>query len=232
MCPIKNGCDAGYMIYKYNNHSNKSNQTRVTDAKEGTEDFHSQSATSDKQSKDLADQETIFHQSLKSAHGTKRHHSKNTNRIDAIGLKRLGKNKAILLNNISLSIPGGALVAVVGASGAGKSTLLNAISGFQLPQKGKVLYGGQDYYRDLSVYRKQVGYVPQDNIVHQNLTVEQALHYAAQMRLPITYTKKSIKLRISEVLNAVDLTPRRHMQISKLSGRSEETSFYCTRVTR
>jgi ABC-type multidrug transport system ATPase subunit len=206
------------MIHKYDNHFNKSNLIRAADAKEETKDSYSQSATSDKQSKDLADQETISHQSLKSAHGTKRHHSLHTIRIDAIGLKRLGKHKAILLNNISLSIPGGALVAVVGASGAGKSTLLNAISGFQVPQRGKVLYGGRDYYRDLSVYRKQVGYVPQDNIVHQNLTVERALYYAAQMRLPISYTKKSIKHRISEVLNAVDLTPRRHMQISKLSG--------------
>jgi ABC-type multidrug transport system ATPase subunit len=206
------------MIHKYNDHFNNSNQIYAIDAGEETKDVHSQSATSDKQSKDLADQETISHQSLKSAHSTKNNHSQHTIRIDAIGLKRLGKNKAILLNNISLSIPGGALVAVVGSSGAGKSTLLNAISGFQVPQRGKVLYGGQDYYRDLSVYRKQLGYVPQENIVHQNLTVERALYYAAQMRLPISYTKKSIKQHISEVLNTVDLTAQRHMRISKLSG--------------
>jgi ABC-type multidrug transport system ATPase subunit len=218
MGPIKNECDVGYMIHKHNDHFNKNNRIRMKNAKGETKDSHSQSAISDKQSKDLADQEATSYQFPQSAHGTKRHHSQHTIRIDAIGLKRLGKNRAILLNNISLSIPGGALVAVVGASGAGKSTLLNVISGFQVPQKGKVLYGGRDYYRDLSVYRKQVGYVPQENIVHQNLTVERALYYAAQMRLPIGYTKKDIKQRISEVLDAVDLTARRHMRVNKLSG--------------
>ena len=104
------------------------------------------------------------------------------------------------------------------ALASGKSTLLNALGGFQVPQIGKVLYGGQDYYRDLSVYRKQLGYVPQDNIVHQNLTVERALYYAAKMRLPVSYNNKRIKQRINEVLDDVDLTAQRHLRVNKLSG--------------
>src|SRR2546421_3648656 len=179
------------MIYMYNDHLNDSDKTRVVEARGDAGDTH--------------------YQSTKLAPDTKHHNSQNNIRIDAVGLKRLGKNKVVLLNNISLSIPGGALVAVVGSSGAGKSTLLNALSGFQVPQIGKVLYGGQDYYLDLSVYRKQLGYVPQDNIVHQNLTVERALYYAAKMRLPVSYTNKRLKQRINEVIDDVDLTAQRRL---------------------
>jgi ABC-type multidrug transport system ATPase subunit len=168
--------------------------------------------------KDLVDKSTVSYQSTRLTPDGMHEDSQKGIRIDAVGLKKVGRNKVVLLNNVSLSIPGGALVAVVGGSGAGKSMLLNALSGFQLPQTGKVLYGGQDYYRDLSVYRKQLGYVPQDNLVHQNLTIERALYYAARMRLPVSYTNQRIKQRINEVLDDVDLTAQRHLRVNKLSG--------------
>src|SRR2546429_2376713 len=198
---------------------NNSDKMPVERARGDTRNTHYQFAMSDrKYNKSLADQDTVYKQSMGPAPGRMHQNRQNNIRIDAVGLKRLGKNKVVLLNNISLSIPGGALVAVVGSSGAGKSTLLNALSGFQVPQIGKVLYGGQDYYLDLSVYRKQLGYVPQDNIVHQNLTVERALYYAAKMRLPVSYTNRWIKQRINEVLDDVDLTVQRRLRVNKLSG--------------
>src|SRR5260370_12894519 len=184
------------MVHTYDDHHNNSDKIRVVEAKEDTRDTH--------------------YQSTKSAPDRKRYNSQKNIRIDAVGLRKVGKNKVVLLNDISLSIPGGALVAFVGSSGSGKSTLLNALSGFQVPQIGKVLYGGQDYYRDLSVYRKQLGYVPQDNIVHQNLTVERALYYAAKMRLPVGYTNKRIKQRINEVIDDVNLTAHRPLLVNKL----------------
>src|SRR5260370_4129272 len=186
------------MVHTYDDHHNNSDKIRVVEAKEDSRDTH--------------------YQSTKSAPDRKRYNSQKNIRIDAVGLRKVGQNKVVLLNDISLSIPGGALVAFVGSSGSGKSTLLNALSGFQVPQIGKVLYGGQDYYRDLSVYRKQLRYLPQDNIVHQNLTVERALYYAAKMRLPVSYTNKWIKQRINEVLDDVDLTAQRHLRVNKLSG--------------
>ena len=139
-------------------------------------------------------------------------------RIDAIDLNLVSKKRAVLLNNISLSIPAGSLVAIVGSFGAGKSTLINTLTGFQYAQSGKVLYNGYNFYQHASIFREQLGYVPQDDIVHPGLTVERALYYAAKMRLPAKYTRQQLQERIDAVLQAVDLTERRTLLISKLSG--------------
>ncbi|GER86245.1 hypothetical protein KDW_04070 [Dictyobacter vulcani] len=124
----------------------------------------------------------------------------------------------VLLNDISLSIPPGALVGVVGSSGAGKSTLMNALSGFRFAQHGHVFYNQLELYQHTSCLREQIGCVPQDSIVHYSLTVDHALYYTAKMRLPATYTKQQIHQRIDEVLAAVGLIERRNVLISKLSG--------------
>jgi ABC-type multidrug transport system ATPase subunit/pSer/pThr/pTyr-binding forkhead associated (FHA) protein len=139
-------------------------------------------------------------------------------RIDALNLKKYGNNHVTLLNNISLSIAPRKFVAVVGGSGAGKSMLLNALSGLRPAQDGKVLYNGQDYYRNLAAFNTQLGYVPQDDIVHRDLTLERALFYAARMRLPNDFTEEQIQQRIDEVLEDVEMTGRRKLLIKKLSG--------------
>jgi ABC-type multidrug transport system ATPase subunit/pSer/pThr/pTyr-binding forkhead associated (FHA) protein len=139
-------------------------------------------------------------------------------RLDAINLRKVGTRGVTLLNNISLSIPPRAFVALVGGSGAGKSTLMDALSGLRPAEDGKVLYNGQDYYQNLGAFNTQIGYVPQDDIVHRDLTVERALYYAAKMRLPSDFTMEQIWQRISEVLDDVELTERRHLLIKKLSG--------------
>src|SRR5207237_6236131 len=109
-------------------------------------------------------------------------------------------------------------VALVGRSGAGKSTLMVAVNDLRPAHQGKVLYNGQDYYRNLAVFSSQLGYVPQDDIVHRDLTVERALFYAAKMRLPGDFTNAQIRQRINEVLEDVEMTARRKLLISKLSG--------------
>ena len=142
----------------------------------------------------------------------------NSIRIDAHNLKKVSANQATLLNGISLSIPPRAFVALVGGSGAGKTTLLDALSGLRPVQQGQVLYNGQDYYGNLAAFNTQIGYVPQDDIVHRDLTVERALYYAARIRLPKDFTSEQIWQRIGEVLEDVELTERRKLLIKKLSG--------------
>ncbi len=139
-------------------------------------------------------------------------------RIDAVNLRQYGTNHVTLLNNISLSIPPRKFVAVVGGSGAGKSTLMKALNGLRPAAEGQVLYNGQDYYRNMAAFNTQIGYVPQDDIVHRDLTVERALYYAARMRLPSDFTAEQIRQRIDEVLDDVEMTPRRKLLIKSLSG--------------
>ncbi len=139
-------------------------------------------------------------------------------RIDALNLKKVGNNNIVLLNDISLVIPPRKFVAIVGGSGAGKSTLMDALNGLRLAQNGTVLYNGVNYYNNLAVFNTQLGYVPQDDIVHRDLTVERALYYAARLRLPSDFSNQQVRWRIDEVLEDVEMTERQHLLVSKLSG--------------
>ena len=139
-------------------------------------------------------------------------------RIDALQLKKVGNNRTVLINDISIAIPARKFVALVGGSGAGKSTLMDALNGLRPAQTGTVLFNGKDYYHHLAAFSTQLGYVPQDDIIHRDLTVEKALYFAAKLRLPSDMTRDQIKGRIDEVLDDVEMTHRRHLLISKLSG--------------
>ncbi|HET9918888.1 MAG TPA: ATP-binding cassette domain-containing protein, partial [Ktedonobacteraceae bacterium] len=140
--------------------------------------------------------------------------------IKAFQLKRTvmkdGKHVP-LLNDISLAIPACSFVALVGASGAGKSTLMDALNGVR-PVDGKVYYDGKDYYASFEAFRAQIGYVPQDDIVHRELTVERALSYAARLRLPDDFSSMQIRQRVNEVLHDVEMYEHRSKLITKLSG--------------
>ncbi len=142
----------------------------------------------------------------------------NSVRIEARNLKRYSNNQAILLNDISFTIPARKFVALLGGSGAGKTTLMNALSGFRRQDEGEVLYNGQDYYKYLDAFKTQIGYVPQEDIVHRELNIERALYYGAKMRLPEDFSDVEITQRINEVLEDVDLVKRGSQPINSLSG--------------
>ncbi|MBO0796045.1 MAG: ATP-binding cassette domain-containing protein, partial [Ktedonobacteraceae bacterium] len=139
-------------------------------------------------------------------------------RIDALHVTKRGNQQVILLNDLSFAIPPRKFVALVGGSGAGKSTLMDALNGQRPAQQGTILYNGQDYYKHLAAFSAQLGYVPQDDIIHRELTVERALYYAAKLRLPDDFTREQIKQRIEEVLEDVEMKRQRHLLVNKLSG--------------
>jgi ABC-type multidrug transport system ATPase subunit/pSer/pThr/pTyr-binding forkhead associated (FHA) protein len=146
------------------------------------------------------------------------HDESNSVRIDALQLRKVGNKQTILLNDITLAIPPRKFVALVGGSGTGKSTLMDALNGLRPAQSGTVLYNGQNYYKNLAAFSTQLGYVPQDDIIHRDLTVERALYYAARLRLPSDFTNDQIQQRINEVLEDVEMSFRRKLLVSKLSG--------------
>lgn len=139
-------------------------------------------------------------------------------RIDAIKLRRVVGSGQVILHDISICIHPREFIAVVGVSGAGKSTLVSAISGFRPADHGRVLFNGVDYYRNLASFRSTLGYVPQDDIIHPELTVHRALSYAAQLRMPKGVSGAERQQRIEEVLRDLQLVERRDVPIHRLSG--------------
>ncbi len=142
-------------------------------------------------------------------------------RLDGIELLREVKtNKGIkvILDNVSLTILPREFVALVGGSGAGKSTLMDALNGSRRASKGRVLINGDDLYQHYDAYRREMGYVPQADILHTSLTVQHALTYTAMLRLPPDTRKIEIQHRIDDVLDIVDMVDQKDVQISKLSG--------------
>ncbi len=138
-------------------------------------------------------------------------------RLDALHLTRRVDHGRLILDDVSLSIAPREFVAIVGASGSGKSTLLNALSGFD-PAEGHVLLNGDDFYLHFDLYRSLIGYVPQDDIIHRELPVGQALRYAAQLRLPHDTSEGEIESRIERVLAEVEMEAQHDQIVGRLSG--------------
>jgi len=140
-------------------------------------------------------------------------------RIDAWGLVRevVGKNRRSrrLLDDISLAIEPGQFVALVGGSGAGKSTLMRTLLGIEPLTSGAVYVNGDDLRRNFGLYRTQIGYVPQDDIVHRELTVAEVLTYAAKLRLP---SDTDVDAVVEKTLNDIEMGDRRDVLVSNLSG--------------
>lgn len=124
----------------------------------------------------------------------------------------------MLLDHVSFPVPEKCLLAVVGPSGAGKSTLLNALTGQRPADRGTVLYDGRDLYRDYAELRQRIGLVPQDDILHPQLTVRAALSYAAELRFPQDTARTERRARVDEVVRELGLEQRAGQPVHSLSG--------------
>ncbi|MFE5880363.1 FHA domain-containing protein [Streptomyces hydrogenans] len=123
-----------------------------------------------------------------------------------------------LLDEVSFPVGEKTLLAVVGPSGAGKSTLLGALTGQRPADRGTVLYDGRDLYRDYAELRQRIGLVPQDDILHLQLTVRRALAYAAELRFPGDTAPAERHARVEEVIGELGLAERADQPIHSLSG--------------
>ncbi|MEJ2208363.1 MAG: FHA domain-containing protein [Anaerolineae bacterium] len=141
-------------------------------------------------------------------------------RLDALRIEKWYTKTANILKQVTISIYPKEFVALVGASGAGKSTLMNALTGFN-PANGErsvVLVNGKNLYTHMDEYRSEMGYVPQEDIIHRELTVYKALDYAAQLRMPADTTKKERHERVMEVIEELGLVRQKDNLMTALSG--------------
>ena len=124
-----------------------------------------------------------------------------------------------LLHDVSLTIYPSEFVGLMGPSGAGKSTLISALNGYMRPSSGVVFFNGMDLYGNYDLFRGQIGYVPQDDIVHRELSVYQALYYNARLRLPADYSDEEIHRRIGVVLEQLGLQGTEDVRIGSAETR-------------
>ena len=134
------------------------------------------------------------------------------------------KNQFVALNDVSLRIPTGVSVAILGKSGSGKSTLMHAISGLDRPQQGEVIIDGQDILKlkqkQVDEFRaRKIGFIFQSFFVQGNESV------ADNVSLPLEIVKTPRGLReskINEALKAVDLYEKRKNRAKDLSGGQKQ----------
>ncbi|MEU7006440.1 FHA domain-containing protein [Streptomyces sp. NPDC046332] len=128
------------------------------------------------------------------------------------------QGRKTLLEGVSFPVGQKCLLAVVGPSGAGKSTLLGALTGQRPADHGTVFYDGRDLYRDYAELRQRIGLVPQDDILHLQLTVKKALTYASELRFPEDTAADERRARVDEVIGELGLGERVDQPIHSLSG--------------
>lgn len=140
----------------------------------------------------------------------------------SLGVTARSITKAIqsvtILDDISIKLEPGEFVGLLGPSGAGKTTLLDALNGLRPATSGTVLINDDPLYDQYDRLRHFIGYVPQDDIIHTELTVRKALTFAAQLRLPSDVTKDELKRAVDETLETLELSHRADVPIRLLSG--------------
>ncbi len=141
-----------------------------------------------------------------------------TGGLDVRGVTWTIEGNKTLLENISFTARPGTLTAVIGPSGAGKSTLAKQIAGYTHPSSGTVSFEGHNIHADYASLRSRIGMVPQDDVVHGQLTVNQALMYAAELRLPPDTTTQDRQQVVEQVLSELEMTQHANTRVDKLSG--------------
>jgi len=116
------------------------------------------------------------------------------------------------LQNVNIAEQGGKLIGLMGASGSGKSTLLNVLNGSEKPSSGRVLINGIDIHQDPEKVRGIIGYIPQDDLLVEDLTVFENLYYAARLCFRY-YNKEEIITLVEQTLLSLGLTEIRDLKV-------------------
>jgi ABC transport system ATP-binding/permease protein len=148
-------------------------------------------------------------------------HDLSASRITAQHITKQISDK-IILKDISLAIYPREFVGLMGPSGCGKSTLMDALNGLRPATVGSVHVNDLDLYHNFDALRRSIGYVPQRDILHDALTVDRTLYYAAKLRLPEATSVEDMRHIIDEVIETVGLREQRHTTFRQLSGGQQK----------
>jgi len=144
--------------------------------------------------------------------------------LDATGLQITAENlerrqsSFDAIRTMNFQIDRNRFAVIIGPSGAGKSTLLNLIGGKWIPTQGKLLLDGRDAARGRLEGRTDLGWVPQDDIVHRDLTVRDALQFAARLRMPKDIPPPQIQRKIEQIARELALDNALATRVGRLSG--------------
>jgi len=122
------------------------------------------------------------------------------------------------LHEINISEGPGKLVAIMGASGSGKTTLLNIISGLQKPTSGKILLNGIDVHSDLDKIKGAIGFVPQDDLLIEELTVFENLYFNAKFCFA-NLSDKEIKTKVLNLLEILGLSEIADLKVGNVLNK-------------
>jgi len=124
-----------------------------------------------------------------------------------------GEAEKVLLTDISLVAGQGELVGIIGPSGCGKTTLLNILSGHDRKIEGDVIINGQSLIEHCDEFRGNIGFVPQDDIVHTALTPYRCLYYTSKLRFPPDTTQEEVEMQVSHVLDELKISDVKDIKI-------------------
>nr|WP_085200720.1 ATP-binding cassette domain-containing protein [Mycobacterium triplex] len=122
-----------------------------------------------------------------------------------------------VLADVSLTARPGTLTTIVGPSGARNSALLEILAGTRAPTAGQITVDSHDVYAEPEAMRTRIGIVGREERMHRRLTVERALSYTAELRLPPDTPPEHRERLVDQVLEELELTPHRTTRIGKLS---------------
>lgn len=128
-------------------------------------------------------------------------------------------NGAVGLRDIEISEGPGKLIGIMGASGAGKTTLLNVLAGIEQPGDGSVLINGVDIHRQKDQIQGVIGYVSQDDLLIEELTVYENLYYNAKLCFANS-TEEEINTRVLAVLESLGLDARKDLRVGSVLDKT------------
>jgi ABC-type multidrug transport system ATPase subunit len=130
------------------------------------------------------------------------------------------RGQKVALDNLHFVLNSGEMLAIMGPSGSGKTTLLKCLLGDIAPTRIRAEIDGKPFFPAASELRRLIGYVPQDDLLFENLTVRENLYYCARVRMPRWTDRKRIDARIDHILGLMGLTAKANLPVGDVMRKT------------